>query len=505
MRNIPFQRFAGPVFAFGSYGLPSLTRIDRRLALALTIIGALVLLRAMGVIDDAAFVGLALGAGPTSLYQDLKREQAELAEEERGIIAAAEKRVETAVSGAGDTTTAKFVRGFTEDESERLTALGHRLAKIGADVGRLEEARGRERGEPAALRDGEPDIVGAPKPFGTFGEQLISVANQYMGTRQDERLTAVHQWGAAQGLNESVPAEGGFLVQPDYGTEILRDVYDTGILSSRCRRRPVSGSGFRGRAIDETSRATGSRYGGLQVYRAAEAGSYTASKPKFREIRMDLEKQIGLYYATDELLQDGPALEAEVRDWFTEEFGFAIDDEIVRGDGVAKPLGFLSAAALVSQAKEAAQAADTVNATNIQKMYARQPGQSLARAIWVMNQEVWPQLFAMNQANMPIFMPGGNLASAPFGQLLGKPIVISEVASALGDLGDINLVDLNKYLLIEKGGVLTAVSIHVQFLTGETAFRFTVRNNGQPIPNAAITPYKGASTLSPFVSLAERA
>jgi HK97 family phage major capsid protein len=88
--------------------------------------------------------------------------------------------------------------------------------------------------------------------------------------------------------------------------------------------------------------------------------------------------------------------------------------------------------------------------------------------------------------------------------MLGRTIVPSEQASALGDVGDINLWNLDQYLWIRKGGIAAATSIHVQFLTGETAFRFVVRANGQPIPNAAITPFKGTSTQSPFVSLAAR-
>ena len=80
-----------------------------------------------------------------------------------------------------------------------------------------------------------------------------------------------------------------------------------------------------------------------------------------------------------------------------------------------------------------------------------------------------------------------------------------EQCSALGDVGDIILADLSQYLTIEKGGLQSASSIHVQFVTDETAYRFVVRNNGQPIWNSALTPYKGANDLSPFVTLAERA
>ena len=70
--------------------------------------------------------------------------------------------------------------------------------------------------------------------------------------------------------------------------------------------------------------------------------------------------------------------------------------------------------------------------------------------------------------------------------------------------GDLIFADLDQYLVIEKGGVDRAMSIHVEFLTDQSVFRWTVRNNGQPIPRSAITPAKGSNTQSPFVALQTR-
>ena len=67
------------------------------------------------------------------------------------------------------------------------------------------------------------------------------------------------------------------------------------------------------------------------------------------------------------------------------------------------------------------------------------------------------------------------------------------------------LADFSQYLMIDKGAIQSATSIHVAFLTGEVAFRFIYRVDGQPIDNKKITPYKGSNTQSPFVTLATRA
>ena len=57
-------------------------------------------------------------------------------------------------------------------------------------------------------------------------------------------------------------------------------------------------------------------------------------------------------------------------------------------------------------------------------------------------------------------------------------------------------------MTITKGGMQAASSIHVQFVTDETAFRFVLRLDGQPLWHSALTPYKGSDTLSPFVTVA---
>ena len=64
------------------------------------------------------------------------------------------------------------------------------------------------------------------------------------------------------------------------------------------------------------------------------------------------------------------------------------------------------------------------------------------------------------------------------------------------------LLDLSQYITITKGGIQAAQSIHVKFTTDETAFRFVVRVDGQPLWNSVLTPYKGSDTQSPFVTVA---
>lgn len=353
----------------------------------------------------------------------------------------------------------------------------------------------------------KPAIV--DKPFANLGEQMMAVIKAGQpGGEIDPRLLKIN--AAATGASEGVPADGGFLVQTDFSSELLRDVYETGILAPKCRKIGISANAnsIKINGINESSRADGSRWGGVQGYWAAEAAQVTGTKPKFGQINLNLHKLMALYYATDELLQDVSAMDSILSQAFAEEIKFKLDDSIIRGDGAGKPLGILSAGCLVTVAKEAAQPADSVVAENVMKMWSRMIASSRANAVWLINQEIEPELFTMGiavgAAGIPVYMPANGVSGQPYGTLFGRPVLPIEHCSALGDVGDIILADFSQYLLADKGAMQTASSIHVQFLTDETAFRVTYRVDGQPARASVITPFKGTNTLSSFVTLAAR-
>ena len=346
------------------------------------------------------------------------------------------------------------------------------------------------------------------KPFKHLGEQLSAVIKSSRTGRQDPQLMGI--MNAASGSSEQVPSDGGFLLQEDFSTGLLARANETSIIAKDCQHIPLSQAATRLKApiIAETSRATGSRWGGVQIYRTGEAGTPTSKKPKLAMLDLSLEKLMGLCYVTDELMNDLTAMGSIVTQAFGEEFGFKIDDEVFNGTGGGQMLGALNAPCLVSQAKETGQIAASIVAENVQKMYARMPARLLGGAKWYINQEIWPALFQLQMVigtgGVPLFQPPSGMSGSPYGTLMGRPIVPIEQAAALGTQGDIVFANFSQYVIIEKGGLDVQTSIHVQFLTDETAFRFIMRNNGQPIWLTALTPYKGTATQSPFIALATR-
>lgn len=382
------------------------------------------------------------------------------------------------------------------------------LSSMESDLG---EPATRASVEPARAKADSSVVVGEEheNKFRSFGEFLTSVRKANTpGVRIDKRL----EQRAGTGLSVATPSDGGFLVQMDFATELLKRTYDQGLVANRVKMIPIgaSSNGLKMNAIDETSRVDGSRYGGVQAYWADEGGTITGSKPKFRQMEMNLHKLTGLCYATDELLADEVALESVIMDAFASEFAFKLDDAFVNGDGVSKPLGILNTnnGSLVVVSKESGQAASTVVIQNIVKMYSRLWARSRGSAVWYINQDILPQLFTMTLAvgsgGSVVYMPAGQIAGQPFDTLLGIPVIPIEQCASLTSQGDIILADMSQYVAISKGAMQAASSIHVRFVNDESVFRFTYRCDGQPAWNSALTPFKGSNTQSPFITLQNR-
>lgn len=406
-------------------------------------------------------------------------------------------------------------RDLTESEAAKYDDNVKALVSLDKQIEREAAQAAREKAMPVSTEDGgAPSKKDDGKKFATFGEQLMAVVNaenRGSGIGADPRLFRA----GPSGTNENIGSEGGFFVQHDFSSELLQRVYNIGEVASRVRRIQVAGSGLKINAIDETSRVDGSRFGGVQAFWTNEADTFTGSKPKFRQLELNLRKLTGLAYATDELLADSAALQSVIEQAFPQELNFKVEDAIINGGGAGQPLGIMNSTALVTVTKETSQPTLTVFAENVLKMFSRLWPRSQQNAVWYVNNDVMPQLPQLNVKiknvagsenvggiSTPIYQfPNGTNG---YGTILGRPVIPVEYMASLTSLGDILLADMSQYLMIDKGGVQSDSSMHVRFLFDEMTFRFIYRCDGQPIWNKALTPKNGTNTLSPFVTLQAR-
>ena len=308
--------------------------------------------------------------------------------------------------------------------------------------------------------------------------------------------------------SEGVGSDGGFSVPPDFRTAIMSKVMGEESLLSLTDQQTSAGNTITFPA-DETTPWQSS--GGIQAYWESEGGLKTQSKPQLTDKTVKLNKVIALVPMTDELLEDSAAMSGYVNRKAPEKINFKVNDAILNGSGVGMPLGILTSPGTVVVAKEAAQAADTVVYANIQKLWSALTPAARRQARWLMNPDVEAQLNTMSFPGtgtaVPVYLPPGGLSAAPYGTLLGRPIMYTEAAKALGDQGDIVFGDLSNYLsVVKSGGIKSDVSIHLWFDYDMTAFRFVMRVGGQPWWNSTVAGFQSGTTARGFfATLAERA
>jgi HK97 family phage major capsid protein len=346
--------------------------------------------------------------------------------------------------------------------------------------------------------------------FKSFGHFLSSVAahGDSMPSNEVMKFLAKAPTGASVGEGASL----GFTIPPAFSGQIWDGMSkEPDSLYGRTDQYTVPGESLEFLANAETSRATGSRAGGVQAYWIAEADTITASKPKLRKVKLEPQEIAALVYLTDKLIARSPiAVEQYCSRKMVEEIMFLTNDAIINGTGAGQPLGVLNSTCKVEVSKETGQAAATIVAANIDKMYARLHPRSRSKAVWLHNIDITPQLDVLSQAvgsgGVPLYRPPGGLVGTPNATLKGLPLIATEYNPTLGTVGDLMLVDLSAYATgVHGDGMKTASSIHVKFVNAETAFRFMYAVDGQPWLASAITPCKGSNTLSPFITLATRA
>jgi HK97 family phage major capsid protein len=394
---------------------------------------------------------------------------------------------------------------LTELKAEAATAAKAAVTEV---LDNLPEVKAKMNGKVQVTEDE------ADRPFKNVAEQLLAVKNLSAG-RIDPRMKRIQakslEWMAGApdeakallGSNEIIPSQGEFLLEPTISAEFLKPLHEEGPLTGLARRMPVGPNSINGwiNGIDETSRAAGSRWGGVRGYWLSAGDTMTASQPKFKRINWELNQLAVLQYATDNMLRDAALMDSVIRQSALEELKFLVNDAFMRGSGAGQPKGILNGGAVLSVTRTDA---NNVDHADITRMVARINPDAYARMVWLASPNVMPEIDTLNftAGSTGILSPYVTYGSNGVTSLRGRPVIYNEFSPSLGAVGDLLLWDPADYLYWEGAGVEGASSIHVQFLTNQTVFRFIYRVDGMPATTTALTPYQSTDTVSPYVALA---
>lgn len=341
----------------------------------------------------------------------------------------------------------------------------------------------------------QPSKADETMGFKNLGDFAKAVADKSKG-RVDHRFNNSSAF-------EKFAEDGGVLVPSEFINEIQTKVQGDQSLLAKTTQYTISGNHL-SLPVDEEEPWNG----GVKAYWVAEGNKINESKPALKEVNYRLHKLGAMISATDELLEDAVAMESLIRSKAPDAIVHKLNDALVNGDGAGKPKGLLNSGFKYEVAKESGQLVDTVVYENLIKMEARMlPGR---KYMWLANPAVREQLLQLKDANgNHIYMNGAafpNMSATPFEVLLGKEIMyMGGAMPALGDVGDIVLVDMATYYsVVKSAGIKQAMSTHLYFDREKTAFRFTFRVDGSCPFTKPVTTQYGNYEMAGIITLAAR-
>lgn len=343
------------------------------------------------------------------------------------------------------------------------------------------------------VKAGTPDVA-PPKKLIDANKHLTEIRAKALGS--DEYAS----------VQDSI---GGFFIQPQFDDRFLtKGIEDDFVRANGAVVIPSDGNILKINAETDANRQT-NLYGGIEVTFQGERQQIADSKGTFEQVTLEPRYLTGLYYITDHLLRNAPAMAAIVGRQFRDAFTRKETLSWLAGNGNGAPLGILSAPGRYTV--PARQASNEIQHADLIAMRAR--CWDYDRAIWVAAFGTYEQIAnsaklhtIQNVAETENVGGSGQLTWQQQIQtdrpniLLGRPIVFTEYGSALGTEGDIMLVAWNHYLIAESGQFVNDSSIHVRFDSMETAFRFAKRIDGQPWWRSTLTTQNGY-VMSPYVTL----
>ncbi len=411
----------------------------------------------------------------------------EMRQENAGAVARMREILDAADAGK---------RNLTDEENSEYEKLEKSINTINSKIAREERVASLEKdmktisnpmytpGAPAVIGKAEND-----EQFKDFGDFLRSVVTN----PRDKRLDYVEK----RDQSVSDGTKGGFMVPPQFSRTLLEVPVQEAVLKARCQTIPAGDppdSPITIPTMDQS--ASKGKLSGVDVVWVDEGGTKTATDMYLKEVTLTPHEVAGYVVATDKLLRNWTAAGTVIANKLRQAMVSAIENAILSGNGVGKPLGLLNSGATI---KVTRNTASSILWADVSAMYAKALfGGNL---VWVGSQTILPQLMRMkDDSSALIWQP--NAREGDPNRILGIPFVINNRNPVLGSEGDLALLDLNYYLIKEGSGPYVAASEHVYFTSNKTVIKAFTNIDGQSWLSTTL-PLEGstANVVSPFVVL----
>jgi HK97 family phage major capsid protein len=382
------------------------------------------------------------------------------------------------------------------------------ISRQGGDEGLTRMDVSNERQDFAGMKDAQDEVRRElAKGFKNVGAYLRAVAKGPSSAKEAETLKRVDLMtrtitGSTNG--------GEYLLPLTQVPEIFSTSNTQPGLFQYARRYNVPGRSLRLPYLiqDEGTSTLNRPMAGkiANVTIVGEGSTKPSREPSFGQRVLTMYKYAAITEFGDELLGDD--FTGELPSEVTSAVGGQVinkmnEDITIDGTGSSQPLGAFNASntALLAVARATSNTFSAADAFAMYERHTHGPN-----SVWMISRRVLAKLFALQTTNntMVTFLP--NLRDAVGLQLLGLPVIVTDLLPTLGQKGDVALVNGDFYAMGLRQALTVESSIHYKFVEDITTYRFVARGGGIPIPTSTFA-YKvdGSGNKvdehSPFVVL----
>jgi predicted phage gp36 major capsid-like protein len=378
-----------------------------------------------------------------------------------------------------------------------------------------------------------------------WGEHLIALADsaghptRFRGAYKDlnkleEKMGFTHvskAFRTTKGINgeviktalaENSGSAGGYVVPPQFMTDLLTIAGEDAFIEPRCKILPMTSRTAQWPMLDiTTAQATGTTpyAGGVLGLWQPEASSISETEPAFRQTEWTAYDLVLYAVSSNQLLADnGIGLDALLTQLFAWAITWYKEYAFIQGLGAGSsmPLGILNAPASLGVTKLTSA---HITYSDIVAMMSKLQVRSWDSAIWVAHQSALPDLLQLNAENLTAsavqtvsthlsWLPHvGEGGVGPAGMKLprvllnGLPLYFTEkMPTMAAGHKPLMLVDLSMYVIGQRLDYQIDVSPHFLFKNNQLAWRVIARCDAKPWLNGPIVDSQGYSS-SPFVYL----
>jgi HK97 family phage major capsid protein len=273
--------------------------------------------------------------------------------------------------------------------------------------------------------------------------RALAVATKSKGHIVDPRLIRAEE----KDMSGNAGAAGGFTIPTNAMTQIMAIAAPMSIVRRLATVIQMDSLELPIPVLNQknTTAGTSNFHGGIRTYWTEDNTAITKSDATFDRAILRAWTLAGSTNVPNQLLNDSTALASFLGSalGFPGAIAWEEDYNFLRGSGVGRPIGVVSAPATKGVARATSS---QINYADLTKMEAGHLGNG-----------VWVASIAAKEALLNMTGPSGNASylwgSARDGvpdQLMGRPIYFSDKLPAVGTLGDIGLYDFSYYMIGDR-------------------------------------------------------